>query len=82
MSEFHAQAPQAPTSEGLAHDPYMAAGAGFEPTTLPTKCAELTNEPPRPNVDGEVIAVDKERIRLNKRVGSVTAVKFLISVLQ
>ena len=48
VSEFHAEAPQATASEGLAQGPYMAAGAGFEPTTLRTKGDESTNEPPRP----------------------------------
>src|SRR6218665_589164 len=28
--------------------PCVAASVGFEPTTLRTKCAESTNEPPRP----------------------------------
>ena len=31
MSEFHADAPLATASEGLAQDPYVAARAGFEP---------------------------------------------------
>ena len=33
-------------SEGLAQGPNVAAIAGFEPTTLQTKGAESTNEPP------------------------------------
>jgi len=44
VSEFHAEAPQATTSEGLVRGPYMAARAGFEPATLRTKGAESTNE--------------------------------------
>ena len=48
--ELHAEAPQATTSEGLAQGPYVAARAGFEPTTLKTKGAESTNEPPRPTI--------------------------------
>jgi len=47
MSEFHIEAPQATTSEGLAQGPYMVARARFEPTTLWTKGAESKNEPPR-----------------------------------
>ena len=41
--EFHAKAPQATASEGLAQGPYVAARAGFEPTTLQTKGDESTN---------------------------------------
>jgi len=33
MSVFHAEAPQATASEGLAQGLYVAAKAGFEPTT-------------------------------------------------
>ena len=36
MSEFHAEAPQASVSEGLAQGPYVMARAGFEPMTLQT----------------------------------------------
>src|SRR6218665_2070397 len=35
-------------SEGLAQGPYVAARAGFEPTTLRTKGDAFTNEPPSP----------------------------------
>ena len=49
-SEFHAEAPQAIVSEGLAQSPYVAARAGFEPTTLRTKGVETTNAPPRPTI--------------------------------
>jgi len=48
--EFHAEAPQATVSEGLAQGPYGAARTGFEPTTLQTKDDESTNEPPRPTI--------------------------------
>src|SRR6218665_2252103 len=34
VPEFHAEAPQATVSEGLAQGPYVAARAGVEPTTL------------------------------------------------
>ena len=47
VPEFHAEAPQATASEGLAQGPYVVARAGFEPATLLTKGAETTNEPPR-----------------------------------
>ena len=46
MSEFHAEASQATASEGLAQGPYVAARAGFEPSTYRTKGDESTNEPP------------------------------------
>ena len=45
VSGFHAKAPQATASEGLAQGPYVAR-AGFEPKTLRTKGDESTNEPP------------------------------------
>jgi len=51
VSEFHAKAPQATASEGLAQGPYVAARAGSEPTTLRMKGPESTNEPPRPTSD-------------------------------
>ena len=47
VSEFHAEAPQAIASERLAQGPYVAARAGFEPTTLRSKGIEFTNAPPR-----------------------------------
>ena len=47
MSE-HAEALQATASEGLAQGPYVAARAGFEPTTLRSKGIDSTNVPPRP----------------------------------
>src|SRR6218665_3202515 len=37
VPEFHAGAPQANVSEGLAQGPYVAARAGVEPMTLRTK---------------------------------------------
>ena|SRR6218665_1313268 len=48
VPEFHAEAPQAPASEGLIQSPYVAARAGFERTTLGTKGAESINETPCP----------------------------------
>ena len=44
VSEFHAEAPQATASKGLAQGPYVAARTGFEPTTLRTKGDESTND--------------------------------------
>src|SRR6218665_2720418 len=46
--EFHAKAPQATASKGLAQGPYVAASAGFEPTTLRLKGIDSTKAPPRP----------------------------------
>jgi len=43
--EFHAEAPQTTVNEGLAQGSYVAARAGFAPTTLRTKGNEPTNEP-------------------------------------
>ena len=37
VSEFHAEAPQATVSKGLAQGPYLASRVGFEPMTLWTK---------------------------------------------
>ena len=48
VSESHAEASQESVSEGLAQGPYVAARAGFEPTTLLTKGNECTNELPCP----------------------------------
>jgi len=42
VPEFHAKAPQATVSEGLAQGPYMAARAGFELTTLRLKGIDST----------------------------------------
>ena len=42
MSEFHAKAPQATASEGLAQGPCVVARVGFEPMTLRTKGGEST----------------------------------------
>src|SRR6218665_1808829 len=44
VSEFHAEAPQATVSEGLAKGPYVAARVGFEPTTIRMKGVESNNE--------------------------------------
>src|SRR6218665_2617246 len=46
--EFHAEAPQATTSEELAQGPYVAARAEFEPAILRSKGNDFTNVPPRP----------------------------------
>ena len=48
VSEFHAEASQATASEGLTQGPYVAARAGYEPTTLRSIAIDSTNEPPRP----------------------------------
>src|SRR6218665_3012328 len=48
VPEFHAKAPQATASEGRAQGPYVAATAGFEPTTLRSKGMDFTSAPPRP----------------------------------
>ena len=50
VSEFHAKAPQATASEGLAQGPYVAARAGFELTTLRMKGDKSTNEPSCPTI--------------------------------
>src|SRR6218665_918866 len=47
VSEFHAEAPQATASEGLAQGPYVAR---FEPAVLRTTDIESTNEPPHPTI--------------------------------
>src|SRR6218665_3531881 len=52
VSGFHAEAPQATASGGLAQGQYVAARAGFESMTLQMKGAESTNEPPRPTALG------------------------------
>ena len=46
VSGFHAEAPQATASEGLAQGPSVADRVGFEPETLRTQGNELTTEPP------------------------------------
>ena len=48
MPEFHAEAPQATVSEGLAQGPYVAASEGVESMTLRTKGVDSTNAQPRP----------------------------------
>ena len=48
MSEFHAEAPQATTTEGLSQGLDMAVRAVLEPMTLWTKGVVFTNGPPRP----------------------------------
>ena len=48
VSEFHAEAPHATLSEGLAQGSCVAAREGVEPMTLRTKGVDSTKEPPRP----------------------------------
>jgi len=48
VPEFHAKAPKATVSEGLAQGPYTAARAGVEHMTLWTKGIDFTKAPPRP----------------------------------
>src|SRR6218665_3629611 len=45
---LHAEALQAIAGKGLAQGPYMAARAGFEPTTLRSNGVASTNAPPCP----------------------------------
>ena len=47
---LHAEAKQATASEGLAQGPYMAARAGFEPTTLMSKGIDSTYATSRPTL--------------------------------
>ena len=63
MSEFHAIAPQATASEGLAQGSYMVTKAGFEHTTLRTKDDESTNDPPRPTFGGLNLETCPEYVR-------------------
>src|SRR6218665_1695933 len=48
VPESHAEAPQAIANERGAQDPYVAARAEFELTTLRSKGLDSTNAPPRP----------------------------------
>src|SRR6218665_2282091 len=48
VSEFTRRSASGAVSEGLAQGPYLAARAGFEPTTLRSKGVVYTNAPPRP----------------------------------
>src|SRR6218665_1968269 len=48
VPEFHANAPQATVSEGLAQGPYVVARAGVKPMTLRTKGIDSTNAPHTP----------------------------------
>jgi len=48
VSEIHAKVPHATAGEGLALGPYVAARAGFKPTTFQMKGVESTNEPSHP----------------------------------
>src|SRR6218665_29012 len=58
VSEFHAETPQATASEGLSQGPYVAARAGFEPTTLRSTGIDSPNELPRPTNYDVVDQVD------------------------
>ena len=49
MPEFHAEAPQAIVSEGLAQGPYVAARVEVEPMTLRKKGVDSTNAPHTPH---------------------------------
>jgi len=49
VPEFHAEAPQATASEGLAKGPYVAARVGVELMTLRTKGVDSANAPPTPH---------------------------------
>jgi len=65
VSKFHAEAPQATVSEGLAHGPYVVARAGFKPTTLSTKGIESSNEldsMPRPTSVGQFSVLPGKRV--------------------
>src|SRR6218665_1246787 len=47
---FSAEVLQATVSEGLAHGPYLAARAGFEPAPLRSKDIDSTNAPPQTGI--------------------------------
>ena len=63
MSEFHAEAPQATASEELAQSPYVAAKAGFEPTTLRSTAIDSSNEPPRPHKRCVINVIISSKVR-------------------
>src|SRR6218665_3945139 len=48
VPEFHAEAPHATVSEGVAQAPFVAARAGVEPMTLLMKGIDSTKAPSRP----------------------------------
>ena len=51
ISEFHAEAPQATVSKGLAQGPHVAARAGVEPTTLRlNQCAATSHKYETPHI--------------------------------
>jgi len=50
VPEFHAEAPQATVSEGLAQGPYVASRAGVEPMRLRTKGVHSAKASPRPKI--------------------------------
>src|SRR6218665_3189739 len=76
LAEFHAEAPQATVSEGLAQGLYVAARAGFEPTTLLMKGDESTNEPPHPTNVNYI----REKIKSNCRPSSCCS--FLLKAIE
>src|SRR6218665_716453 len=47
---LNSEALQATVSKRLAQGPYVAARAGFEPTTVRSKGIDSTNAPPRPTI--------------------------------
>ena len=49
VPEIHAEALQATVSDGLAQGSYLAARAGFKPTSLRTKGVDSANAPPTPH---------------------------------
>src|SRR6218665_3393026 len=57
MKEFHPEATQVTASEELAQGPYVAARAGFEPTTLWSKGFDSTKAPPRPTSQNIIITI-------------------------
>jgi len=70
VSEFHTEAPQATASEGLAHGPYVAGRAGFEPVTLQTKGVKSTNEHPCPQNINNVVEVTGRKLMQHVRLES------------
>src|SRR6218665_2166485 len=68
VPEFHAEAPQATVSKGLAQDPYVAARAGVKPKTLRTKGVDSTKVPPHPTLSCVVLtaSVVFELVPINK----------------
>ena len=57
VPSLHAEALQATESEELVKSPYVAARAGFEPTTLRSKGIDSTHAPPRPTITANQLPV-------------------------